>query len=123
VLFTLLTWAALLCTGLGGSLGLASQNLASKLATPAQHLQRPAGTTQATRAARQDLPAATATCSFASGWSLVPGDFGDSSALPAGGFIWRGGVPRGPPEAAASCDVRGALRDPAHPCRAPPLQA
>ena len=62
-----LTWAALLCTGLGGSLGLASQNLASKLATPAQHLQRPAGTAQATRAARQDLPAATAIRSFALG--------------------------------------------------------
>ena len=32
VLFTLWAWAALVCTGLGGNLGVASQTLANKLA-------------------------------------------------------------------------------------------
>ena len=33
VLFTLLAWAAVMCTGLGDNLGVASQTLANKLAT------------------------------------------------------------------------------------------
>ena len=58
VLVTLLTWAALLCTGLSGTVGVMSQTLAGKLAASAQHLQRHAGTSLATRAARGQATAA-----------------------------------------------------------------
>ncbi len=40
LLFSMLAWAAVLCTGLGGSMGVASQTLANKLAASAQHVQR-----------------------------------------------------------------------------------
>ena len=59
VLFTLLAWAAVVCTGLGGNLGIASQSLANKLAANAQHLQRHGGTSLASRAVQRDQAAAT----------------------------------------------------------------
>jgi len=59
VLLTLLAWAAVVCSGLGGTLGVASQSLANKLASSAQHLQRHGGTSLTSRALRRDQAAAT----------------------------------------------------------------
>ena len=61
MLFTLLGWAALLCAGLGGTISVASQSLANKLAANAQQLQRHGGNSLASRAIQRDqsmVPAA-----------------------------------------------------------------
>lgn len=52
--------AALLCAGLGSTVGVVSQTLAGKLIASAQYLQRQSGPSQVTRAARQLLPAVAA---------------------------------------------------------------
>ena len=57
LLVMLMAWAALLFAGLGGSVGVASQSLASKLAASVQFLQRQSGTASASRTMRRDLPA------------------------------------------------------------------
>ena len=57
VLFALLAWAALLCAGLGGTAGGASQTFANKLVPNFQHLQRHGGTSLASRAVRRDQSA------------------------------------------------------------------
>jgi hypothetical protein len=59
VLFTLLAWAAVVCTGLGGTVGVASQSLANKLASNAQHFRRHGGTSLTSRAIRRDQAEAT----------------------------------------------------------------
>jgi len=126
VLFTLLTWAVLIGAGIGGSLGAASQNLATKLATHAQHLQRHAGTANASRGVRQDLPAAAAATAVARTWVsewhlalVVPLD----GALPASGFPTPPDAPQGHGLDAASGEWHVERLDPAHPCRAPPVLA
>jgi len=122
VLLTLLTWVALLFVGLGGPLGMVSQSLASQLATHAQPVQRLAGSAQVKRTARQELPVVAATSLSTRVWGLAPGGSVDS-ALPAHGNHWQGATPCGHDSATAASDVPCAVRDPAHPCRAPPLLA
>ena len=78
VLFTLLAWAAAVCTGLGGTVGVASQSLANKPAANAQHLQRHGGNSLASRAVRRDQTSATsvphvAQDSQALAWDLTDG--------------------------------------------------
>lgn len=57
VFVALLAWAALLCAGFGGTVGVISQTLAGKLAASAQFLQRQGGTSSTARALRRELPA------------------------------------------------------------------
>ena len=83
VLFTLLAWAALLCTGLGGTVGVASQTLANKLAANAQHLQRHGGSSLSSRAVRRDQPAVTSVQQIAEDSRAVVVD-PTVGALPAG---------------------------------------
>ncbi len=59
-LIALLALAALLCVGLGSTVGVVSQSLASKLIASAQYLQRQSGSSLVYRAARQALPAVAA---------------------------------------------------------------
>ncbi len=79
VLVTLLAWAALLCAGLGGTVGGVSQTLAGKLAASAQHLQRHGGTSMSSRALRRELPAATAGLKLAEAAAAVRGGHGEAA--------------------------------------------
>jgi hypothetical protein len=122
VLLTLLAWAALVCTGLGGAVGVASQSFANKLAANVQHLQRQGGTSLASRTARRDPVAATSVQQLAQ----------DSQALASD-------VPDGPPPTAerrlridtqqadeatpASTEPHHKPHNRAHPSRAPPFLA
>jgi hypothetical protein len=83
VFITLLAWAALLCTGLGGTVGAVSPSLAGKVAPSAQYLQRQSGTSQAMRAVRRDSAAIVAQALATEpppAWMQEP----DGSALLAG---------------------------------------
>lgn len=60
MLVTLLAWTALLCAGLGGTVGVVSQTLAGKLAASVQHLQRHGGPSLSSRTVRRELPAVAA---------------------------------------------------------------
>lgn len=122
VLITLLTWAALLCTGLGGTVGAVSQSLASKLAASAQYLQRQGGTSQAIRAVRRDSAAIVAQAQVTEpppAGTQPPAE----SAIPAGMST----PPEGPPhtDAGPLASIEPALkpRFRAPPGRAPPALA
>jgi hypothetical protein len=123
VLVTLLTWAALLCTGLSGTVGVMSQTLAGKLAASAQHLQRHAGTSLATRAARGQAPAVLTAHRLAQEHQLVAPERADLAGVPPADA-----TPRAWTVAAASAlgleqdaPPQPALR--AHRSRAPPSRA
>ena len=88
VLFTLLAWAALLCTGLGGTVGVASQSLGNKPAANAQQLQRHAGTSLTSRDVRRDQAAPPAVRQIADDARAVVLGSTDG-ALPAGGVTQR----------------------------------
>lgn len=138
VLVTWLVWAALLCIGLGSSVGAVPQQLAGKLVAHAQHLQRQAGTSAATRAARRDTPSAVVLHNSAAhapvAFAAAPDGWAGHhrKAQPAGHLD--GILPaRAPPLSAAqphtggpaqtAAEPRRAPRDPAHPSRAPPALA
>ncbi len=58
ILVTLLAWVALLCVGLGGTVGVVSHTLIGKLAASVQHLQRQGGTSLSSRVLRREFPVA-----------------------------------------------------------------
>lgn len=76
-LVTLLAWVALLCAGLGGTVGVVSQTLAGKLAASMQHLHRQAGASQASRALRGEPSSASAEQMHAEGAAEVVASGGD----------------------------------------------
>lgn len=76
-LVTLLAWVALLCAGLGGTVGVVSQTLAGKLAAGMQHLHRQAGATQASRALRGEAASASAEQTHAQASATVVAGAGD----------------------------------------------
>ncbi|MEJ7928863.1 hypothetical protein WG922_02645 [Ramlibacter sp. AN1015] len=122
VMVTLLAWLALLCAGLSGTPGVASHQLAGKIAGNGQHFQRQAGTSHAARAARRDSPALAATQQFAHAWHAAGIDDVDGP-LPGGHFTFSNDechADEAPPSKPAP---RLKPRYRAHPSRAPPLLA
>jgi hypothetical protein len=122
VLFTLMVWAALLCTGLGGTVGVASQTLANKLAANAQQLQRHGGTSLASRAVRRDQPAVTSVQQITQDSPavvLAPAD----GTLPAGEVMLRIDAHRADVPPLSVTEPRLKPRNRAHPSRAPPVLA
>lgn len=118
----LLAWFALLFAAIGGTAGLGSQPLAGKIAGGGQHLQRPSGSSHATRTARRDHPALAQAAQFAKAWHAAGTD--DAAApMPAGPFTSRPEEPRADEPAASGPEPRLRLRYRAHPSRAPPVSA
>lgn len=122
ILFTLLAWATLLCAGLGGTVGVASQTLANKLAANAQHFQRHGGPSLASRALRRDQSAVLSVQQIAedSRTGILAHAGG---ALPAGEGTLRVDAQHAdePPRSAAEPALTP--RNRAHPSRAPPVLA
>jgi hypothetical protein len=116
----LLAWAAVVCTGLGGTVGVASQSLANKLASSAQHLQRHGGTSLTSRALRRDQAAATAVQQVAEQSQALARDL---TALPANvvGLRIEARQAHEPPLSLAGPHLKP--RKSAHPSRAPPVLA
>lgn len=121
-LLTLLVWATVVCTGIGGTVGLASQSLSNKLTANVQHLQRHGGTSHTSRAVRRDQAAAmsvqhVAGDSQALGWDLTDG------TPPAGEVGLQIDTQRAnePSLSATEPNLKQVRR--AHPSRAPPLVA
>ncbi len=117
--FMLLAWVAVLCTGLGGTVGAASQSLANKLAPHAQHWQRQAGTQLSSRAIRRDHIGAApaqqvAETGQASAWDPPVG------ALPATAFELRVDTRSAHAASPAAFVPHLKPRNRAHPNRAPP---
>ena len=122
VLFTLLAWAAVVCTGLGGTVGVASQSLANKLASSAQHLQRHGGTSLTSRALRRDQAAATSVQQVAEQSQALARDL-TAWALTANvvGLQIEARQAHEPPLSPAGPHLKP--RKSAHPSRAPPFLA
>ena len=122
VLFTLLAWAAVVCTGLGGTVGVASQSLANKLASSAQHLQRHGGTSLPSRAIRRDQAESTSVQQVAGESQALSWDHtaGTPPAALVGLRIDAQRVHE-PPLSAAEPHLKPRKR--AHPNRAPPVLA
>jgi hypothetical protein len=121
-LLTLLAWAALLCIGLAGSVGVASQTLANKLATNAQHLQRHGGTSLASRALRRDQLAETSVQQIAQDSRAVVWD-PTGGALPADEVTLPIDAQRADEPPLSATEPRLKPRSRAHPTRAPPVLA
>lgn len=121
VLFALLAWAALLCAGLGGTVGVASQSLAKKLAANSQHLQG-TGTSLASRVVRRDQQAVLAALQIAENSRAEVLDHADG-ALPVGEVTLRIDAQRAAESAISTTEPRRTPRNRAHPSRAPPVQA
>lgn len=121
-LVAFLAWAALLFAGLGGTVGGVSQALAGKLAASAQHLQRQAGSSAASRALRRELPAVAAelTVARASVAALAPQV---DIAPPVGGLPLLPPALRAEVQAHAVALLRAATRHRTPPSRAPPVLA
>jgi hypothetical protein len=122
VLLTLLAWAALLCIGLAGSVGAASQTLANKLAINAQHLQRHGGTSLASRAVRHDQPAVTSVHQIAEDSRAVVLGPTDGALLAADVTLPIDAQRADEPQHSAT-EPRLTPRNRAHPSRAPPVLA
>ena len=122
ILLTLLAWAALLVTGLGGTMGGASQTLAHKLAANAQHLQRHGSSSLTSRALRRNESAVTSVQQVAED-SRAIGFHPTDGALPTSVvtlLIDAQQVDEPPRSATELCLKR---RNRAHPSRAPPIRA
>ena len=122
VLVTLLAWTALLCAGLGGTVGVVSQTLAGKLAASVQHLQRHGGPSLSSRAVRRELPAVAAELKVAEASAAVFEVHADG-AVPLGRIAlptveWQSAA-----QAPAATEPRPAARHRMPPSRAPPLLA
>ena len=122
VVLTMLAWAAVVGTGLGGNLAVASQSLANKLAANAQHLQRQGGASLASRTVRRDQAAAMPVQHFARDSQALAWDLTDG-ALPAGAVGLQIDTEQTdePPPAANEPHLKPHKR--AHPSRAPPVLA
>ncbi len=122
MLIALLAWAALLCAGLGSTVGGVSQKLASKLAASAQYLQRQGGPSLASRAARREHQAAAAELRVAEAPRAVVEVQADG-ATPVGEIAPPGTQPRtdARPRADSAPHLRSRHRSPLS--RAPPLLA
>jgi hypothetical protein len=119
----MLAWAALLlCTGLGGTVGVASQTLANKLAANAQHFQRHGGTSLASRAVRRDQLAVRAAQQIAEDSRAVVLDPTDG-ALPAAEVTLRIDARPADEPPLSAIEPRLTPRSRAHPSRAPPVLA
>ena len=122
VLVAFLAWAALLCAGLGGTVGAVSQTLAGKLAASAQHLQRPGGTSVASRAVRRELAAVAAELKVAEASAAVF-ELHVDGAVPAGGITLPMVARQSEAQAPALTQLRPDARHRTPPSRAPPLLA
>ena len=122
VLLTLLAWAAVVCTGLGGTVDVASPSLANKLATNAQHLQRHGGASLASRAVRRDQAAATSVQDVAEDSQAPAWDFtGETLLVQAVGL--RIDTQRAEEPLPLITEPHLKPRERAHPNRAPPVLA
>lgn len=122
VLFTLLAWVAVVCTGLGGTVGVASQSLAHKLAANAQHLQRHGGTSLSSRALRRDQAAATAVQQVAEPSQILAQDLTAwAPSAQVAGLRVEARRALEPPVSLAAPHLKPRHR--AHPSRAPPALA
>ena len=122
VLFTLLAWAAVVCTGLGGSVGVASQSLANKLAASAQHWQRQGGTSLVSRAVRRDQAVATLVQQVAEDPQALTWDATDGT-LPAEVIGLRIETRHADEPPLSTAEPHLKPRQRAHPSRAPPVLA
>ena len=122
VLLAVLAWAVLLCAGFGGTLGFASQALASKLAAHAQQLQRHAGHSQASRAVRGEQAALPASRQVAEDARTVAPD-PVAGALPAGSVTLAVDARRADEAPVPANEPRPKPRASGHPSRAPPSMA
>ena len=122
MLFTLLGWAALLCAGLGGTMGVASQSLANKLAANAQQLQRHGGTSLASRAVQRDQSVVAAAQRLAQDSRAVVLDHA-KGALLTGEVTLRIDAQRADEPPLSATETRLKPRSRAHQSRAPPALA
>ena len=122
IVFTLLAWAAVVCSSLGGTAGVASQSLANKLAANAQHLQRHGGTSLASRAIRRDQAAATPVQQVAEDSQSLAWDATDGT-LPADVAGLRINAQRVDEPPLSTTEPHLKPRKRAHPSRAPPVLA
>ena len=120
MLVTLLAWTALLCAGLGGTVGVVSQTLAGKLAASVQYLQRHGGPSLSSRAVRRELPAVSAELKVAEASAAVFEVHFDG-AVPPGGIALPTVERASDARASASTEPRPAARHHVPPSRAPPL--
>ena len=120
MLVTLLAWTALLCAGLGGTVGVVSQTLAGKLAASVQHLQRHGGPSLSSRAVRRELPAVSAELKVAEASAAVFEVHVDGG-VPPGGITLPAVERASDARASASTEPRPAARHRMPPSRAPPL--
>jgi hypothetical protein len=122
MLVAFLAWAALICAGLGGTVGVVSQMLAGKLAASAQHLQRQAGNSASSRALRRELPVAASQLRGAEAAAAVTAPH-TGGVAPAGGIA----IPQVPPQSEVrafhAAQPRPAVRHRSPPSRAPPFLA
>ncbi|MFY7916447.1 MAG: hypothetical protein ACOVPA_17465 [Rubrivivax sp.] len=122
LLFTLMAWAAVVSTGLGGTVGVAYQSLANKLAANAQHLQRHGGSSLASRAVRRDQVAAASVQKFSEDSQALVWDHTDA-ALPADELGLRIHPLRAETPLLSATQPPLTPRKRAHPSRAPPVLA
>lgn len=122
MLVTLLAWTALLCAGLGGTVGVVSQTLAGKLAASVQHLQRHSGPSLSSRAVRRELPAVSAELRLAEASAAVVEVHADG-AVPPGRIALPTAKRASDARSLAATEPRPAARHRMPPSRAPPLLA
>jgi hypothetical protein len=122
IMFTLVAWSALLCTGLGGTVGVFTYTLAGKLATHLHQLQRQPGTSMATRAAPRGLPHVAATHQFAEARCCAIADHA-GGALPSSESALRVGSPQAHRLSSSKGEPPRKPDNRAHPSRAPPALA
>ncbi len=122
MLVTLLAWTALLCAGLGGTVGVVSQTLAGKLAASVQHLQRHGGPSLSSRTVRRELPAVAAELKVAEVSAAVVEVHADG-AVPPGRIALPTVERQSAARAPAATEPRPKSRHRMPPSRAPPLLA
>lgn len=122
VLFTLLVWATVVCTGIGGTVGLASQSLSNKLTANVQHLQLHGGTSLTSRAVRRDQAAAMSVQHVAGDSQALVWDLTDG-AQPAGEVGLQIDTQRAYEPSLSATDPNLKQRRSAHTSRAPPFVA
>jgi hypothetical protein len=122
MLVTLLAWTALLCAGLGGTVGVVSQTLAGKLAASVQHLQRHGGSSLSSRAVRRELPAVAAELKLAEA-SAAFVEVHTDGAVPPGRIALPTVEWHSYAQVPEATEPRPAARHRMPPSRAPPLLA
>lgn len=122
VALAFLAWTTLLFAAFGGATGAVSQTLAGNPAANALHLQRHAGPSSATRAARRDNAQSFAKVQPADKLHVATSD-GGSGALPAVEPVLQAGNAEAETLSIAAAEPRLKPRYSAHPSRAPPALA